>query len=89
MCWTRLSECVPGSAQLLSKSLPSGIRTWIKTISAPASARAMAIACPIPLVPPVTIATLPLNENNDKTGADMVQCFSVRINPGGTPIDFS
>jgi hypothetical protein len=37
--------------------------TCIKIISAPASARAMAAACPMPLVPPVTRAVCPSKEN--------------------------
>ena len=37
--------------------------TCIRTISAPASARAMAAAWPIPLVPPVTRAVCPSREN--------------------------
>ena len=37
--------------------------TCIKIISAPASARAMAAACPMPLVPPVTKAVCPSKEN--------------------------
>ena len=37
--------------------------TCIRIISAPASANAIAAACPIPLVPPVTRAVWPSNEN--------------------------
>ena len=37
--------------------------TCIKIISAPASARAIAAACPIPLVAPVTKAVCPSKEN--------------------------
>lgn len=38
--------------------------TCIKSMSAPASARAIAAAWPIPLVPPVTRAVCPSKENN-------------------------
>lgn len=40
--------------------------TCIKTTSAPASARAIAMACPIPLVAPVTMAVLPCKSNRDE-----------------------
>ena len=40
------------------------IITWTSRISAPASARAIAMACPMPLVPPVTNAVFPSRENN-------------------------
>lgn len=40
-----------------------GKHSWMRTISAPASASAMAIWTPIPLVPPVTRAVLPSREN--------------------------
>lgn len=51
------------------------IHTWIKTISAPDSAKAKAIACPMPLVPPVTTPVNPLRENSDATGVDMIVLF--------------
>jgi hypothetical protein len=41
-------------------------------MSAPASASAKAIAWPIPLVPPVTIAVFPLSEKSWLTVADIV-----------------
>ena len=46
--------------------------TWINTTSAPASAKAKAIACPMPLVPPVTTAVWPLREKSELTVADIV-----------------
>ena len=42
-----------------------GGSTCIRMISAPASARAMAMAAPMPRVPPVTTAVLPSKENID------------------------
>lgn len=44
--------------------------TWTSIISAPASARATAIACPIPLVPPVTRAVFPWSENSEDIGVE-------------------
>ena len=41
-------------------------------ISAPASARAIAAAWPIPLVPPVTRAVCPSNENNFSIAEDIL-----------------
>lgn len=38
--------------------------TWTRRILAPASARAIAIACPIPRVPPVTKAVWPSRLNS-------------------------
>ena len=37
--------------------------TWTRRISAPASAKASAMACPIPRVPPVIRAVCPSREN--------------------------
>jgi hypothetical protein len=45
-------------------------------MSAPASARAIAIAWPIPRVPPVTSAVCPSRENNCITGAMIVVVVS-------------
>lgn len=42
-----------------------GRLTCTRMISAPASASDRAIACPMPLVPPVTTALRPFNENRD------------------------
>ena len=44
--------------------------TWTRRISAPASARARVIACPIPRVPPVTKAVCPSSENIDENVAE-------------------
>lgn len=38
--------------------------TWTRMMSAPASARAIAMDCPIPLVPPVTRAVCSLREKS-------------------------
>ena len=40
------------------------VGTWMRMISAPASAIAIAIACPIPRVPPVTTAFFPESEKS-------------------------
>ena len=48
----------------IRKSCMRGLDTWTSKISAPASASAKAMACPIPLVPPVTRAVWPSSENN-------------------------
>lgn len=39
--------------------------TWTRIISAPASARAIAIAAPMPRVPPVMRAVLPWREKRE------------------------
>lgn len=39
--------------------------TWTRIMSAPASARAIAIAAPMPRVPPVTRAVLPWREKRE------------------------
>ena len=44
--------------------------TWTRRISAPASARASAIARPIPRVPPVIKAVCPSSENIDGSAQD-------------------
>lgn len=51
--------------------------TCARMISAPASARATAIAWPIPRVPPVTRAIWPLRENSSVTGGAMVSTVRV------------
>ena len=48
------------------------VPTCTNTMSAPASARAKAIAWPMPRVPPVTRAVLPVKENKDVTVAAIV-----------------
>ena len=48
----------------IRKSYMRRLDTWTSKISAPASASAKAMACPIPLVPPVTRAVWPSSENN-------------------------
>lgn len=52
-------------------------RTCINIISAPASASAMAAACPIPLVPPVTRAVWPSREKSLAVADDIVRVWSV------------
>ena len=44
--------------------------TWTRRISAPASAKASAIARPIPRVPPVIKAVCPLSENINGSAQD-------------------
>ena len=48
----------------IRKSCMRRLHTWTSKMSAPASASAIAMACPIPLVPPVTRAVWPSSENN-------------------------
>ena len=50
--------------------------TWTRRISAPASARASAMACPIPRVPPVIRAVCPLSENIDDNAEEVISLSS-------------
>jgi len=43
------------------------VLTWARIISAPASARPNAIACPSPRVAPVHMAVFPSRENRERT----------------------
>lgn len=56
-------------------------------MSAPASASARAMACPIPLVPPVTMAVLPLSENREDIVADMVVAVVVVVVGGDVAVE--
>lgn len=51
-----------GIDQWMFRGVDSVKCTWTRRISAPASARAIAIDCPMPLVPPVTRAVWPSSE---------------------------
>ena len=52
------------------------VGTWIRTMSAPASAIAIAIACPIPRVPPVTTAVFPESEKSFIVASMVLVCMS-------------
>ncbi len=56
--------------------------TWTRRMSAPASARAMATDCPMPLVPPVTSAVSPLSEKR----ASIVGASSRRQSQSGVRV---
>jgi hypothetical protein len=53
--------------------------TWIKRMSAPASARAIATAWPMPLVPPVMRAVCPSREKRALVAGDMVICCTPEL----------
>ena len=51
-------------SKLKIQAWEKAVCTWMRMISAPASAIAIAIACPIPRVPPVTTAVFPESEKS-------------------------
>ena len=51
------------TGKVFTPAIEDIIQTWIRMMSAPASASAIATACPMPLVPPVTRAVCPSREN--------------------------
>lgn len=74
-----LNRSVSKQVTTTSSSLKIEEHTWINTTSAPASAKAKAIACPMPLVPPVTTAVWPLSEKRELIVADIVAITSKSI----------
>ena len=62
-------------------------RRELATTSAPASARPSAIACPSPVVPPVTTATLPLKSNRLRPNSQSPSC--IHISPSGCDLGSS
>lgn len=74
MC--RAAERAVSSGSEIEMILMGAARTCTRRMSAPASASAIAIACPIPRVPPVTRAVCPSRENSCCTDAILLQYFA-------------
>jgi hypothetical protein len=62
--------------------------TWIKTTSAPASASAIAMAWPMPRVPPVTTALRPSSEKRDCRALAMMLVLRACVSVGLEDICF-
>ncbi len=71
--WVAL-RCESLRRQFDADSAYGDLFTCTRRISAPASAKASAMACPIPRVPPVTMAVCPSRENIDGS-AEVVMLF--------------